>query len=118
MPRLGNLLKAAQEHAAHLALVVFVGTEDIRVFDADEGGQPWALRSQKPPPEEVLVEDLLRIAVFVEGAELVDGVFIVLESSLAVAVCRGGGCVDHPDVSPLAVFRQELAAVEVVVDEV
>ena len=76
------------DDGAHVALVVFVGAVDVEVFEAGDLGEDAAAEG----PE---VEEVLGHAIHVEGAEGVEGGFVVAVALGAVAVGGGGGGVDE-----------------------
>jgi hypothetical protein len=69
----GDLAEGFVDDAAHVGLVVFVGAEDVEVFEADDAAEPALAFG-------VEVEEVLRVAVHVEGAEALDVVVGVVHA--------------------------------------
>jgi len=106
-PRGLDLAEGLVDDAPHVALVVLVGAEDIEEFQPGDG----LFQAPLQDPE---IEDLLGIAVHVDGLQGGgDGVGIG-KAPGAVPVCGGGAGVDEPDTVADAPVG-EAAGVEVVV---
>jgi len=85
--RLLDLPVGLAHHRAHLALVVFIGTEHIEELQAGQG-------VEHPFPAGPEVEKMLGVAVHIERLQPVEPGRIIVETGRSVAV-RGGRGGDH-----------------------
>ena len=84
-----DFIERLANEAAHVALVIFIWTENIEVFDANDV-------IEDPLAHRVEVEEVLRVAVEIQRTKTREVGGFVVHPSRAVAVGRGGGGIDEP----------------------
>ena len=102
-----DLVVGFVDEAPHVILVVFVGAEDVEVFQAGYGIEPAFFLCPG-------VEHVLGVSVHVEGAKFVEVGFLVIHALGAISVGGGGGCVDEACLGVEGVLGEFVSKGEVV----
>ena len=87
-PSFLHLRETFVDERTHVALVILVRAEDVEIFQPDD----FVQKSGAPG---VQIEQVLRVAVHVQRAQLVELRFVILHARRAVAVSRGGRRIDE-----------------------
>ncbi len=111
LPRVPDLEEGFAHDALHLRLVVLVGAEDVEELDPHD-------LAEEPVAHHPQVEELLGVAVHVDGPELRGHPVVVGEAQGAVAVSRAARGVEKGDLPLDGPAGQGAAVVEIVLHEV